>query len=164
MDCSNCGSPSALVYKIKKDGAEKEVCLCADCYERLYPKKDTSELFAHVFGKSNSQPKKASNCPSCGMTLESFQRSGLLGCAGCYSAFRREIMNAVRYCQWGGLHLGKTPSGDSAEKYDLVREYEAVKSQMDAALLSGNYRLAEEVKRRLQAVYEKLTRTEGEEE
>ncbi len=160
MDCSNCGSPSAHFYKINKEGAEKEVCLCEECYKRLYPKEDASELFAHLFGASGNQTKKSEVCPSCGMTFERFRKTGLLGCADCYPAFRNELYNAVRYCQWDVVHKGKQPSGVSEEKYDLVREQEVVKSQIDSALLAGDFKLAERLNRELKAIKMKLLRAE----
>ena len=38
-------------------------------------------------------------CPRCGMKLGEFRKTGLLGCAGCYCAFREEILPTVRRVQ-----------------------------------------------------------------
>lgn len=165
MNCSNCGSPSARIRIRIADGVEKKVCLCDDCYQKLYPKLDASELFARLFGGGITE-KKHKVCPSCGMTLERFRETGLLGCAGCYSAFRNEIYNSVRYCQWGFVHKGKEQSAVAEEKYDqvreLVREQESVKSQFDLAMKRGDGSLAEEYKQRLKIIHDKLVQA-GEE-
>ena len=160
MECSNCGSLSAQVHTRNIDGEKKQVCLCEKCYQKLYPKSDASELFAHLFGSGNVKTKKSKVCPSCGMTLVAFQKTGLLGCAGCYSAFRNEIYNSVRYCQWDYMHRGKEPNAVTEEKYDLVRELvreqESVKSQIDRAFQEGDYKLASQLKRRLQSIHDQL--------
>ena len=160
MECSNCGSLSAQLHTRMIDGTQKKVCLCQACFEKIYSKSDASELFAHLFGSGSAKTKKSKLCPSCGMTIEEFRKSGLVGCSGCYSAFRKEIMNSVRYCQWDSLHRGKVPAGASEEKYDLVREQEFVKSQMDAALMAGNYKLADQLHRRLQVIHAQLVPAE----
>lgn len=157
MECSNCGSPSAQIrIRVSEDG-EKKVCLCDKCFEKLYPKSDALELFSHLFGSGVAQTKKRKACPSCGMTLESFRKTGLLGCTGCYTAFRSEINQSLRYCQWDSLHRGKKPSDFSEEIYDLVREQEYIRSQIDKAFTAGDYRRAEELTRRLQEIHAKLS-------
>ena len=160
MECSNCGSPSAELHTRVIGGTERTVCLCQACFEKLYSKSDASELFAHMFSKGIAKSKQSKVCPSCGMTLDAFRRSGLLGCSGCYTAFRKEILESVRYCQRDSVHHGKIPSGASEEKYDLVREQEFVKSQMDAALVQGNYKLADQFSRRLTAIHAQLVHKE----
>ncbi|MDE6410973.1 MAG: hypothetical protein K2L02_00355 [Clostridia bacterium] len=161
MECSNCGSPSAQIHTRVVGGDEIQVCLCSECYEKLYAKSDASELFAHLFGSGGEKTKKKKVCPSCGMKLEEFRRSGLLGCTGCYTAFRSEIDHSVRYCQWDAIHRGKEPNGATEEKYELVRELvreqESVKAQIDLAFQAEDYKLVSELKRRLQTIREKLT-------
>ena len=90
MECSNCGSPSAKLHKRLVDGAEIQMCLCSACYEKLYSKSDVSERFARLFGDSGKKAKIKKVCHSCGITLEEFRNTGLLGCTGCYTAFRNE--------------------------------------------------------------------------
>ncbi len=160
MDCSNCGSPSAQFYTRESNGKENRVCLCEACYNKLYTDSDTSEVFARLFGNAETKTKKSKTCSSCGMTLASFRKTGLAGCAGCYAAFRSEIYDSVRYCQWDTQHRGKSPSGGAEEKYDLVREQELVKSQIDAAMSGKNFRLAEQLKRRLKEIHGKIGLTE----
>ena len=91
------------------------------------------------------------------MTLESFRKTGLLGCKDCYTAFRAEINNSIRYCQWDSLHRGKKTGVVSEEIYDLVREQEYTRAQIDKAFSAGEYKLAEELTRRLQEIHEKLS-------
>ena len=162
MECSNCGSSSARYRTRMVDGTEKSVCLCDACYQKLYSSSDAPEIFSHLFGGNKAEAKDKKVCPSCGMTREAFKRSSLLGCSGCYTAFRNTVYNSLRYCQASSVHVGKTPSGASEEKYDLVRDQTLIRAQIDVALKAGNYLLAEELKLRLRAVREKLAKTEEE--
>lgn len=160
MECSNCGSLSARLHTRMIGVEERQVCLCDRCYQKLYPKSDASELFAHLFGNGGAKTKKSKVCSSCGMSLETFRKTGLLGCAGCYSAFRSEIYNSVRYCQWDSVHRGKEPNVVPEEKYDmvrdLVREQESIKSEIDRAFQAGDYKLASALQSRLQAIHDRL--------
>lgn len=162
MECSNCGSPSARIYERIVGGAKKKACLCENCYEKLYSKSDVSDLFPQIFGGGKAKTKRRAVCPSCGMTREQFQTTRLLGCAGCYSAFRDEIYDVVRHCQWDYLHKGKEPNVVTEDRYDLVRdlvrEQEYIKGELDRAEDDGDDELAEQLQRRLKAVREKLMR------
>ena len=98
------------------------------------------------------------------MTLDRYLKSGLLGCTGCYSTFRNEIADAVRYCQRSGVHCGKMPNGASELKYDLVREQEAFRSQLNIARREGDVQQARELSRRLQEIQEKIILAEAAQE
>ena len=161
MECSICGSLSAQLHTRTVDGTENQVCLCDACYKKLYSKSDGSELFAHLFGSRGAQTKKRKVCSSCGMTLDAFQKSGLLGCAECYTAFRDEINKSIRYCQRSNLHCGKKPIGTSELKYELVREQESFRSQLSVARREGDSVLAEELSRRLEELQGMIARAEA---
>lgn len=167
MDCSNCGSPTASVYTREINGREQKVCLCKECYKRLYPKSDASEVFARLFGndnKASGNSKKSKVCPSCGATLDDFRKTGLVGCVDCYTAFRTEIMNSLRYCQWGTQHTGKVLNATTEERYDLVRdlarEQASLKKQLSKAYSKEEYGLVEELKERLQSINAILSHSE----
>lgn len=38
----------------------------------------------------------SSICPQCGQAFSEFQKSGLLGCAGCYPTFEKELDNILK--------------------------------------------------------------------
>ena len=160
MECSNCGSVSARYHTRTVDGTQKQVCLCDACYQKLYSRSEASDIFSHLFGGSKAEAKDLAKCPSCGMTREGFKRRSLVGCSGCYTAFRNTVYNVLRHCQADVLHVGKAPNATSEEKYDLLRDQEAFRSQIDSALAAGDHQLAEELKRRLREVRMKLAETE----
>lgn len=168
MDCSNCGSPIASVYTREINGREQKVCLCKECYKRLYQKSDASKVFARIFGsdeKASDNDEKSRECPSCGATLESFRKTGLVGCADCYIEFRTEIFNSLRYCQWDAVHRGKEPTGATEERYDLVRdlarEQETVIEELNEAYAVEDDERAKRLEKRLKSIKAILSYSEG---
>lgn len=88
-------------------------------------------------------------CPNCGTTLADFRRTGLLGCAECYSAFRTEVLAAVRQVQGGIRHEGKVPTAEASNKYALVIEQDRLNESLAHAILEGRYADVDKINRRL---------------
>lgn len=148
MKCSICASASAQLHTVTIDGKQCEVCLCDACYQKQYSKADGAPQAVNKV------------CPTCALTLEAFQKSGLVGCAGCYTAFRDEINLSVSYCQRGNRHCGKSPLGAPQIKYDLLREQESLISRLNFARQEGNQRLNQELSRRLVDLQKLIARAE----
>ena len=98
MVCTQCGRPASR-YHIAAGGKEYDAVLCPECYAAL-----------------TAARAEARRCPSCGMALEDYRRTGLVGCAECYRFFRRELTPAVKGIQGGTAHTGKTPGAKSEAK------------------------------------------------
>ncbi|MDE5897574.1 MAG: hypothetical protein K2H43_07155 [Clostridia bacterium] len=137
MQCSRCGKNGAKRYILQG----KEIFLCESCCAK-------------------TRVKRAAVCPECGTALEEFRKTGLVGCADCYTAFRTEIIELLGRMQGGTRHTGKVQSAQSKENYEvtheLVREYEYVKSELERAMLGGDYRSAESWKEKLKELHRKL--------
>lgn len=165
MLCASCGRNGAKLYKRNVDGKEISLTLCAACYEKLYPEREEeSDFFASFVGKGGADARA---CPVCGTTLEDFRHTGLLGCAFCYTAFREELLPAVRYAQGKVRHEGKAPSGEADEKYDLIRalvhEQERLKLRIRSAEEQGDAGLTKQLKTQLAALNRRLYGGETEE-
>ncbi len=87
-------------------------------------------------------------CPRCGTTIEEFRRTGLVGCAECYRAFREEILSAVRRVQGTTRHEGAIPAV-SEEKYSFMLEQQHLKDAIERALRAGKFEEAEALQQRL---------------
>ncbi len=87
-------------------------------------------------------------CPRCGTTIEEFRRTGLVGCAECYRAFRTEILSTVRRVQGTTHHEGAIPTV-SEEKYSFMLEQQHLKESIEKAMRAGRFEEAEELQRRL---------------
>lgn len=158
MHCSNCGAKGAAEYVRRTDGREVKISLCPSCYSKLYGGEDDNDFFTSFLGNVGSRKEKS--CPSCGTTLADFRRTGLLGCARCYTEFREELTPAVRYVQGKVRHEGKRPSEEAGGNYDLVRqlvcEQEKLKSELEHAIREGNFYAAEKLKARLKEINRRL--------
>lgn len=82
-------------------------------------------------------------CPRCGMKLGEFRKTGLLGCAGCYCAFREEILPTVRRVQGRIRHEGKAPPEGAGQNYSLMLEQALLKENIERALREGRFSEAE---------------------
>ncbi len=156
MVCANCGSEHARTYTRTIDGKETILVLCRDCYEKLYPERDEGDFFATFVGEWDG----AKACPTCGTTLNDFRATGLLGCAYCYTAFRDELLPAVRRMQGRTVHEGSGPNRRAEENYDdvlkLVHEKEVLESSLSRAMSLGDERDERRIRERLAAVNRKL--------
>ena len=125
MVCTQCGRPASR-YHIAAGGKEYDAVLCPECYAAL-----------------TAARAEARRCPSCGMALEDYRRTGLVGCAECYRFFRRELTPAVKSIQGGTAHTGKTPGADAGENYELFLERARLRGRLEEALRRGDDREAE---------------------
>ena len=125
MVCTQCGRPASK-YHIAAGGKEYNAVLCPECYAAL-----------------TAARAEARRCPSCGMALEDYRRTGLVGCAECYRFFRRELTPAVKGIQGGTAHTGKTPGADAGENYELFLERARLRGRLEEALRRGDDREAE---------------------
>lgn len=125
MVCTQCGRPASK-YHIAAGGKEYDAVLCPECYAAL-----------------TAARAEACRCPSCGMALEDYRRTGLVGCAECYRFFRRELTPAVKGIQGGTAHTGKTPGADAGENYELFLERARLRGRLEEALRRGDDREAE---------------------
>ena len=139
MLCENCGKNPAQKFIRKTGGREIVVELCPACYRTLYPEKE-NDFFPAFLGSGVSAEKA---CPACGTTMAEFRRTGLLGCAYCYSAFREELLETVRNMhnmQGEVRHTGKRPEASAEENGRKHRQ-----------LSSGNRRLPQGLSAKYQA-------------
>lgn len=99
-------------------------------------------------------------CPSCGTRIDDFRRTGLVGCARCYTAFREELIPTIRYVQGNLRHEGKVPSREAEEKYSVMRELvsaqERLKGEIEEAMRAGRYADARRLQEELISVNQRL--------
>ncbi len=136
MLCAKCGKNQAQKYVCRTQEGEKTAFLCPDCYRRLYG------------GKSPAGGVQ--ECPSCGMTLAEFRKTGLVGCADCYTAFREELLPTVKGVQGKLRHTGKDP----------VRTLDDEKRELEAELADarkmGDGLMEQRIRYRLSVIYRLL--------
>ena len=115
MLCENCGKNEAAIHLTQIQNNEMSTRhLCEVCAEGMglsggpaapAPLAD----FIAQMGKSIAAESTtaAGTCPSCGLTLADFKRTGRLGCARCYSTFDTSLRGLLRKLHGGTQHSGK---------------------------------------------------------
>lgn len=162
MLCSACGRNPAKTYLKRTGDKELKLELCPACYQALYPERQSDDFFTSFLGNVGSGKKE---CSACGSTLEDYRRTGLLGCAYCYTAFRDEILPTISFIQGKVRHEGKEPSAGAAEKYDMVREIayqqENLREKIRLAKEAGDEDEVRRLKQQLAKLNQKLSGGEG---
>jgi protein arginine kinase activator len=115
MLCENCGNHEAAIHLTQIQNNEMTTRhLCEVCAESLglssgQPANAPLADFIAQMGKSIAAETvtAAGTCPSCGLTLADFKRTGRLGCARCYSVFDTSLRGLLRKLHGGTQHSGK---------------------------------------------------------
>lgn len=150
MLCNKCGKNPAAEYTVKTEEGDLTLILCSECYRNLTRAEER---------KSEAEGETIA-CPACGTTMEEFRRTGLLGCAHCYTVFREELSPAIMQIQGKLRHEGKSPDTDASQNYRLVRELETLREEMERLLREKNFSAAEKLNARLLEINHKLYRGE----
>ncbi len=135
MICSRCGKETKqfIMRRIRDD--DTRVALCPACNRELFP--GAAEQAVPREGRAET-----GRCPACGTTMEEFRRTGLLGCAHCYTAFAAQLLPVIRSVQHAERHNGSTPMGDGenyARVRDLIDRKDSIKERIEQALKAGDY-------------------------
>lgn len=156
MICSRCGKETAQIYVKRVSDEDVRVALCPACNRALFPN-ETGGLRPY---SEKNKGKASRECPACGTTMEDFRRTGLLGCAHCYTAFAGELLPVIRSVQRAEQHGGSRPKGEATENYDRIRNLidrrDALKDSIEQELRKGGYARAKALGNSLRAVDEEL--------
>lgn len=173
MKCGRCGINSATIHFAKMvNNKTTEYHLCDGCAKEMQikgpandfhldnliaglqdtPVKD-KDIPPEDLGALTGKPGRVDAvCPSCGLTLSMFKRTGRLGCMNCYDAFRDELMPLLRKIHGSAHHTGKTPlrlgagAGQSKVRSDIkklrkrLREAISVEEYEEAAKIRDQIR------------------------
>ncbi len=152
MLCQNCKLNEAAIHLTQiQDNEMTTRHLCESCAESMGLSAGTANApladFIAQMGKSIAAETVASagTCPSCGLTLADFKRTGRLGCARCYSTFDVSLRGLLRKLHGGTQHSGKVYLPPDATETDrtarvvslrrsLARSVEAEDFERAAAL------------------------------
>ena len=154
MQCEECGiRPAEVMMTTVIGGQTTTRHLCRECVKK-YKAGDIQAVLAVVLS-AMGQPKNVPDitCPSCGETFAEFQKTGMLGCAECYQAFRGELTPLITRVQGRTQHAGRRPPVSQAEQERLAR-MESLHAQMEAAVAVENFEEAARLRDALRAMTE----------
>ncbi|PIQ82229.1 MAG: hypothetical protein COV76_04735 [Candidatus Omnitrophica bacterium CG11_big_fil_rev_8_21_14_0_20_64_10] len=119
MLCDLCGQNEASVHLSEViDGESREIHLCQSCAEEkgIAPMQDfgladlLGGLAAFPAERESAEPPPGLRCSVCGMAYADFRKTGRLGCAACYEAFRQRLTPLLNRIHGSTHHVGKSPA------------------------------------------------------
>ena len=121
MVCDACKQQQATVHltEIANDQMT-ELHLCEACANQKGAQVESHFGLADLLsglaemGKTQETEEEVETatkaCPTCGMTYDDFRKVGRLGCADCYTTFRRNLASLLKRIHGSPHHLGKSPA------------------------------------------------------
>lgn len=94
-------------------------------------------------------------CPRCGVTMEEYHRTGLLGCPVCYRFFRDQLTPSIRKVQFTLQHEGKYPAGTSQESRSR-RRITMLRQDLSEAVMAENFERAAQLRDEINDLMELL--------
>ncbi|MBO4925673.1 MAG: UvrB/UvrC motif-containing protein [Clostridia bacterium] len=152
MLCEECGERQAeVVMTTVINGESTSRHLCRECLKKYQTGDLQSVLAAVLSAMAEKKQVPEITCPRCGETYAEFQKTGMLGCAECYAAFRRELTPLITRVQGRTQHAGRRPPVSEEEQARLTR-MEALRAQMEAAVAEENFEEAARLRDQLRAI------------
>jgi len=118
MLCELCKQSQATVHLTEIINEQmSELHLCEACANQKGAQVEShfglADLLSGLadFGKTPEAEEVASKtCANCGMTYDDFRKAGRLGCAECYTTFKRSLGSLLKRIHGSPIHLGKSPA------------------------------------------------------
>ncbi len=162
MNCDECGRrPATIRYTEIVDGQLRAWSLCEPCSRERGVGAGLASISGPLVnilmglledsGVTETSLQEQESCPQCGLTYGEFRRTGRLGCAECYEAFKDELLPLLRRIHGCTEHVGRFPSGHS-EHAESLRELRALRSELDGAVRREDYERAAELRDEMRAV------------
>ena len=152
MLCEECGKrPADVLMTAVVNGKSTTRHLCRECLKK-YQAGDLHGVLAAVLSAMADQ-KQAPDiaCPYCGETYAEFQKTGMLGCARCYQAFRKELTPLLARVQGRAQHAGRRPPVSEEEQAREARMAE-LRKLMEQAVQEENFEEAARLRDELRAM------------
>jgi protein arginine kinase activator len=140
------------------NGETKNMYLCTDCAEgkefgisfgtllQGFLESFFGQQAGFSYEKKDDAPETpAVRCSSCGLTYEDFKKTGKLGCAGCYGAFKEELGAIIKNIQGSNVHAGKYPKR-GGEGIVKKREIDVLKERLKRAVEAEEYEEAAKIR------------------
>lgn len=165
MMCDECSIRPAQFHLTAISGEEKtERNLCAVCmakYQKQIPGLDFSNLAGLISGFLESAAAKKGGeevpdeyaslaCPSCGTTYAAFQKTGMLGCAQCYQAFRKPLEGLLMRVHGNTQHAGRIPGGVKSD-VSIRMNIDRLRQELVKSIASEEYEEAARLRDQIRA-------------
>lgn len=141
--CMKCGKPATHKFvKIEKNQIY-DMYFCQEHAQEKspYQKKQMPlhEILANFLSQEQatqqlSEDELELKCESCGLSFQSYRKTFLLGCPGCYDSFREQLLPELRKFHGNVQHVGRKPGGGREEaEVAAVKEPLKIESEAEVA-------------------------------
>ncbi len=165
MLCQNCGNAEATTH-IKRivNGEATQIHLCYNCAEHLgYANMfsgfgfNISNMLLNFFPEfTRALPSidTSERCPTCGTSFEEVVRTGMMGCADCYSVFYEKLKPSLSRIHGRATHVGKSGLFEVApvESPKFEDTISKLKGELQAAVDVQNFELAAKLRDEINAL------------
>lgn len=161
MICELCGKHQATTHvKSMVNGEYTEMWLCPKCAKSkglgnifTHTATDFSSFLGSFFGEGLPSRTSATRCKSCGSSFADIARSGMVGCAECYTNFYDELLPSIQKIHGNIQHTGKVASNADAQ-VKVAREIEKVRQELAKAVSEQNFELAAKLRDKINEMEE----------
>jgi protein arginine kinase activator len=170
MNCDVCGERLATIrYAEMADGTLSTWNLCEECARvkgvtgslSSFPTPLVNVLMGLLGEPAGRESEEAGRrCPRCGTSYEGFRRTGRLGCATCYEAFRDDLRPLLRRIHGSTQHAGRIPS-THAEDADARNELRRLRVELTSAVRHEEYERAAQIRDRIHEMEMAAARAES---
>lgn len=174
MMCEDCGVRPAkfhLMTIINGDRVERNLCpTCMAKHQKQIPGIDFSNLAGilnSILENKNAEEQARLDaeyesyvCEQCGTTYAEFQKSGMLGCAACYQAFKTPLTALLQRVHGNTQHAGRVPGG--AHNGTSIRmNIDRLRQKLQKAIADEEYEQAAKLRDTIRALTIQLERKEA---
>ncbi len=151
MRCENCGKHDAVIQLTQiVNNQMSQFHLCDACAAEkgleTTVSSTTSPLtdFLAQMGKGLGAETATAveTCPSCGLGLNDFRRTGRLGCAVCYSHFGQHLRSLLRRLHGGSQHVGKVYMPPDPSESDRMARVVSLRRSLQKAIEAEDFERA----------------------
>ncbi len=160
MKCDRCEKEATVHLTQVVEGEMKKMHLCPACAKELGVTSAAVLSVSDILlgqGLTKATPSQRA-CPSCRMSLRTFQKEGRLGCPNCYKAFAAELDPLLRSMHYATTHCGRFPRR-SHRVLVLRHEAEEVERQLAEAVEHENFEAAANLRDQLRCLQKDLAGT-----
>ena len=166
MMCEDCGERPARYHLVTVVNGERVSSnLCQVCMARRHT--NLAGILSNIMENrrgNEAEPLDAGMedcvCEQCGMTYREFQKGGMLGCAGCYKAFKAPLSALLQRVHGNTQHAGRIPEG--AHSGTSIRmNIDRLKQKLQKAIADEDYEQAAKLRDTIRALNVQLERKES---
>ncbi len=157
MICEHCQQHQATVHYTQViNGVRTEMNLCTACAQIQggFALGGVNTLLSGMLENDAPRAETEATCSRCGLRYDAFRRTGMLGCAQCYTDFREQLTPVLRRIHGRLQHAGHTPdapatteqSSDVCEDVQRMQSIDTLRRDLQSAIDHEEFERAAELR------------------